>query len=284
MIDPRDIFLTSFVSFTVFFTAQHLVVRCVPRGSPFPPSTKRSTSLWYSRGLCMPFSSSPIVLVDDDERFRRSFVDYFRRHGLTVLEAGTVEEAESIIAERVVAMAIVDWKLPGTDGITLCTRLRLNYPQLPLILLTARADLDSQLEGFTYGIDDYWPKPYPLSLAAAKARSILRRALVHSTSEDPFMLGNVTIDLRRRVIIRNNNVYAMKDKEYGILRVLAMEDGAPVRRETLLSRVWGYDALPVTRTVDNYIVSLRRKIEEDVRSPRYLLTVGGVGYRLNKDS
>lgn len=228
----------------------------------------------------MPFRNLPILLVDSDDRFRRTIVDYFRHHGFLIIEVASIDEADTIIRERSIDMVILDWNLPGSDGVSFCSRLRSQFPQIPIVIMTDRSDLDAQLEAYMYEVDDYWPKPYPMSLAVAKTRSILRRIKTLSTSDDPFVLGDVTIDLRKRVIIRNGEATLLGDKEYGILRALALEDGAPVRRETLLARVWGFDSLPVSRTIDNYIVALRRKIEEDPSQPQFLLTVGGIGYRL----
>ncbi len=227
--------------------------------------------------------SLSILLVDDDERFRRSFMEYFRKHGLKIVEVGSSEEAEKLIAQSHIDLAIIDWTLPGTDGVELCSKLRTLYPEMPLVILTGRADLDSQLEGFTYGADDYWTKPFPMSLALAKVQAMLRKHNALTLRSDRIRMGDVEVDFRTRLVYRKGQRVDLSEKEYGILRTLALEDGAPVRRETLLARVWGYDSVPVTRTVDNYIVALRRKLEDDPARPQYLVTVGGIGYRLNTD-
>lgn len=227
--------------------------------------------------------SLSILLVDDDERFSRSFMEYFRKHGLKMVEVGSSEEAEKLIAQSHIDLAIIDWKLPGADGVELCSKLRTLYPEMPLVILTGRADLDSQLEGYTYGADDYWTKPFPMSLALAKVQAMLRKHNALTLRSDRIRMGDVEVDFRTRLVYRKGQRVDLSEKEYGILRTLALENGAPVRRETLLTRVWGYDSVPVTRTVDNYIVALRRKLEEDPARPQYLVTVGGIGYRLNTD-
>jgi DNA-binding response OmpR family regulator len=101
---------------------------------------------------------------------------------------------------------------------------------------------------------------------------------------DRIAFGDVTVDLHTRTVQRGEHVVELNDKEFGILRALLAEKGAPVRRQALLARVWGYESLPVTRTVDNYIVALRRKIEDDPTHPKYVLTVNGIGYRLHRDN
>ena len=224
-----------------------------------------------------------IMLVDDDERFRRSFCEYFKKHGLKIVDVGSAEEGEKVVDSTHIDLAIIDWKLPGTDGVELCSKLRTTHPEMPLVILTGRADLDSQLEGYTYGADDYWTKPFPMSLALAKSQAMLRKHVALTLRADRIRMGEVEVDFRTRTVHRNGQRVDLSEKEYGILRTLALEDGAPVRRETLLARVWGYDAVPVTRTVDNYIVNLRRKLEDDPARPRYLVTVGGIGYRLVSD-
>ena len=122
-----------------------------------------------------------------------------------------------------------------------------------------------------------------MSLALAKAQAMLRKHSALSLSADRIRMGDIEVDFRTRLVHRSGQRIDLSEMEYGILRTLALEDGAPVRRETLLARVWGYESAPVTRTVDNYIVALRRKLEIDPARPRYLVTVGGIGYRLNTD-
>ncbi len=224
-----------------------------------------------------------VLIVDDDELFRASISDYYRQYDYRVLEAGSGEEALHIVQNGHVDVAIIDWMMPGINGLTLATTLRSLSPNLPIVMLTGRADLDSQLEGFMYGIDDYWVKPFPMSLSIAKVQALLRRRDAEASPDDVFNLGTATIDMRKRAITKNGVVFQLKDKEFGILRVLVSEQGAPVRRQSILARVWGYETLPITRTVDNYIVELRRKIEDDPRDPKYIVTVSGLGYRLIRE-
>ena len=229
----------------------------------------------------MPYRSLPILIVDGDARVRRTFIEHFDEHGLLGIEADTCEEAISIIASRAVNMIIIDWDPQNVDTPQIASYLRSADPLLPIVAHGDEGNLDVQMSAFSCGVDDFWVKPFPLDIATAKCRAMLRRAMAVSLTEAPLQLGETTIDLRKRLVLRNDRPIKLNEKEFGIIRTLALEHGAPVRRETLIARVWGYDALPVTRTVDNYIVSLRRKIENDPSDPRFLLTVGGIGYRLN---
>lgn len=232
----------------------------------------------------MLFRNSLILLVDEDARFRRAFVDYFHRHGMVVLEADDIDMAMSIMQTRHANMVISDWNLPVAEGPNLVERVHALHPLTPVVLLSARADIESQLTAFNSGADDYWVKPLPLSLAVAKCQALLRRSVLRTTTEDPIQLGSAILDLRTRTIARAGHVSQLKEKEYGILRHLALQDGAPLRRETLLGLVWGHDSMPIARTVDNYIVSLRRKLEADPENPEFLITVPGVGYRLLREA
>lgn len=229
----------------------------------------------------MPYSNLPILLVEGDEMLRYSFLEHFQRQGFFGIGAASADEALRILADRSVRMAIIDFDLPGGRGHLLADQLHVTNPQIPIVGHSSETELDAQLSAYSYGIDDLWMKPLPLSLAVAKCRAMLRRTLAETLTAAPLHLGDVTVDLRRQIVMRDHEPVALNEKELGIIRTLAMEEGAPVRRETLLAQVWGFDTRPAVRTVDNYIVSLRRKIERDPSEPQYLITVGGIGYRLN---
>ena len=231
----------------------------------------------------MPFRNALILLVESNDRTVRSFAEYFRRQGLAVTTASGITEANHVLQDRKVSMMIVDWMLPDPGVLDFCAQTRKSYPLLPIILQTDPSDFTAQLDGFTNGVDDCWANNIPLSLYAAKSKAMLRRSIMRAASDEPIILGGTIVDLRTRSVVRGELYFRLKEKEYGIMRALVMEDGAPIRRELLLARIWGQEAPPVARTVDNYIVSLRRKIELDPANPRYLLTVPGVGYRLSRD-
>jgi len=224
-----------------------------------------------------------LLVVDHDTVFRVNLSNYLRQHAIHVVDVGSYADAKDVSTTYNYQLAIVEWTHSCKDVISLCSRLRILSPNVSIVFLSDNPDLDSQLEGYTYGADDYWTKPFPMSLALAKALAMLRKHTALTLRADRIRMGDIEIDFRTRLVHRNGQHIDLSEKEYGILRTLALEDGAPVRRETLLARVWGYDSVPVTRTVDNYIVALRRKLEIDPARPRYLVTVGGIGYRLNTD-
>lgn len=224
-----------------------------------------------------------LLVVDRDTVFRTTLSSYLRQHSIHVVDVGTYEDAKCASTTFNYQLAIVEWTHSCKEAMLLCSRLRVLSPNVSIVFLSESPDLDSQLEGYTYGADDYWTKPFPMSLALAKAQAMLRKHTALTLRADRIRMGDIEVDFRTRLVHRNGQRVDLSEKEYGILRTLALEDGAPVRRETLLARVWGYDQVPVTRTVDNYIVALRRKLEVDPARPQYLVTVGGIGYRLNTD-
>jgi DNA-binding response OmpR family regulator len=228
----------------------------------------------------MPYRNLPILLVEGDDELRYSFLEHLQRHGFFGIGAASAEDAIKILTNRDIRMAIIDFDLSGGRGHQLADQLHVANPKIPIVGHLSDTDLDAQLAAYSYGIDDLWMKPIPLSLAVGKCRAMLRRTLTETLTDAPLQLGDVIIDLRRQIVMRDQKPLALNEKELGIIRTLAMEHGAPVRRETLMAHVWGFDSRSAVRTVDNYIVSLRRKIERDPSEPQYLLTVGGIGYRL----
>jgi DNA-binding response OmpR family regulator len=224
-----------------------------------------------------------LLIVDEDVKYRSSMSRYLRQHGIRAVDVSTIGEADELLRSYSFNMVIVEWVGVTDRFCAFCENIRSQHPEILLVANSRHVDLDSQLEGYTYGVDDYWQKPLPSSLAVAKIQAMFRKRVISALSAARIRMGDIEVDFRTRLVHKNGQRVDLSEKEYGILRTLALEDGAPVRRETLLARVWGYDSVPVTRTVDNYIVALRRKLEIDPARPQYLVTVGGIGYRLNTD-
>jgi DNA-binding response OmpR family regulator len=146
-------------------------------------------------------------------------------------------------------------------------------------MLTARGDEADRVVGLDLGADDYITKPFSVRELLARIRAVLRRAQAQSALPTELRFGNVVVDFRRYEARRNGKPIELTRKEFGLLRLLAARSGEPVTRDELLNEVWGYDANPTTRTVDNHVASLRAKLEENPSDPRHLFTVHGVGYK-----
>jgi DNA-binding response OmpR family regulator len=147
-------------------------------------------------------------------------------------------------------------------------------------MLTAKGQVEDRVTGLDAGADDYLVKPFSTQELLARARALLRRARRQGRTPAKLKLGEVEIDLARQSALRAGKPLHLTAKEFAILRLMAETPGEPVSRERFLDAVWGYTAFPTTRTVDNHLASLRGKIEPDPDSPRWLLTVHGIGYKL----
>ena len=182
-------------------------------------------------------------------------------------------------------MILLDVMLPGMDGFSFCRRVRDAGDRVPVLFLTARSAGADRIHGLEEGGDDYIVKPFDLNELLARIKSLFRRQDWLATQQVPDVLrvGAGEVDLRRFEARTPGGVVKLKEKEVMILRLLAEREGEPVDRETILDRVWGYGAYPTTRTVDNFILSLRKALEKDPARPQHIQTVHGVGYRLVLD-
>jgi DNA-binding response OmpR family regulator len=173
--------------------------------------------------------------------------------------------------------------LPGVDGFTICERLRAERNDVPILFLTARSSDDDRVRGLQLGGDDFLGKPFDLRELILRVRAILRRTQwlrEPSPAGDELALGDAVIDFKSFTARTPSGEVVLSPKETMILRCLAEKPGQVVSRAEILDRVWGYDAFPTTRTIDNFIVRLRRTLEPDPQSPQFIHTVRGTGYRL----
>ena len=220
-----------------------------------------------------------LLLIEDELPMRTALVDLFQAHGYRVLAAADGPSG----LERALAdppdLLVLDVMMPGLDGFTVCREVRRRVATLPILLLTAKGQVDDRVTGLDAGADDYLVKPFSGRELLARARALLRRAERHAAAES-LAFGDVAVDFVRQTCTRAGRDLPLTAKEFGILKLLAERPGEPVTREQFLETVWGYHAYPTTRTVDNQLLSLRAKLEPDPARPRHLLTVHGVGYRL----
>jgi len=178
---------------------------------------------------------------------------------------------------------VLDLMMPKLGGLELCRQLRGDGIQTPILMLTAKSEEADRIAGLDMGADDYVTKPFSVKELMARVRALLRRVQPHQSLPDTLRFGNVDVDFRRFEARRNGEIVEMTRKEFAVLRFLASRAGEAVTRDELLNEVWGYEAFPVSRTVDNHIASLRAKLEDDPAEPAHLRTVHGVGYRFIGD-
>jgi DNA-binding response OmpR family regulator len=226
-----------------------------------------------------------ILVVEDDAHLAEGLRINLELEGYEPVLAGSAEEAREFWGRGGVDLILLDVMLPGQDGFAFCRRIRDAGDRTPVLFLTARAAGEDRIRGLEEGGDDYVVKPFDLQELLARVKSLFRRQewLQAQTIPDILTLGPSRVDLRRFEAETPRGRVKLKEKEVMILRLLAEREGEPVDRETILDRVWGYAAYPTTRTVDNFILSLRKALERDPARPLHLQTVHGVGYRLVLD-
>jgi len=175
---------------------------------------------------------------------------------------------------------ILDVMLPNMSGLEICKKLRGEGFSGPILMLTARGDESDRVLGLDLGADDYVTKPFSIRELLARVRALLRRTQNGESLPDEVRFDDIVVDFRRFEALKRGVSLELTRKEFGVLRALAAKAGHVVTRDDLLNDVWGYESYPSTRTVDTHIGSLRAKLEEDASTPRRLITVHGVGYKL----
>lgn len=224
-----------------------------------------------------------LLLVEDEANLAEVIADNLEVEGYAVEVAPDGERALESVRARPPALVVLDVMLPGIDGFEVCARLREEKNEVPVLFLTARTESDDRVRGLEAGGDDYLGKPFDLRELILRVRAILKRsqwAREPSSAGEVLVLGDARVDFKRFVARVGEREIRLSTKETLILRLLAERAGEVVSRADILDRVWGYDAFPTTRTIDNFIVRLRRVLEPDPTQPRYLHTIRGTGYRL----
>jgi DNA-binding response OmpR family regulator len=222
---------------------------------------------------------SRILVVEDDPAILRGLVDNLAFESHEVLTATDGEIACALIRDKRPDLVILDLMLPRLSGYEVCRRVRGEGITTPIVMLTARGEEADRILGLDLGADDYVTKPFSVHELMARVRAVLRRSHASSPMPDELRFDDVVVDFRRYEARKGGAPLELTRKEFGVLRLLAGRAGEVVTRDELLNEVWGYEAAPTTRTVDNHIASLRAKLEATPSEPRHLQTMHGVGYK-----
>ena len=221
-----------------------------------------------------------ILVVEDDNTIGMGLVAALEHERFEVRHVETGENAMAAVRERTPDLVISDIMLPGgVDGLQVMRTVKQEFPSVPVIMLTARTDEIDRVMGLEMGADDYVTKPFSMREMIARVKARLRERSAEPRTPDMFHFGNVKVDLRRRVLWKGDEESHLTTHEAGTLAYLITHRGRDVSRDELLQEVWGYTAALTTRTVDNQILKLRKKIEDVPSQPRHILTVHGTGYR-----
>ncbi|RMH57959.1 MAG: DNA-binding response regulator [Bacteroidetes bacterium] len=226
---------------------------------------------------------SRILIIEDEPRMQEGLKDNLEFEGYEVDVAGDGRSGLERLLAAPYDLVLLDVMLPHLSGLDVCRQARARGATMPIIMLTARGEEIDKVLGLELGADDYVTKPFSLRELLARVKAVLRRAPAGEPAPDtppaPRRLGRLSVSFDRYQATCDGEPVAMTHLEFEVLRYLVERPHQTISRDRLLSDVWGYDAQPTTRTVDNFILKLRQKIEDDSAHPRHILTVHGVGYK-----
>ncbi|HEY8544871.1 MAG TPA: response regulator transcription factor [Acidimicrobiales bacterium] len=220
-----------------------------------------------------------ILTVEDDERIRTAVKLALEDEGWTVEESETGEEALAAFSRKAADVVLIDIMLPGLDGFEVCRRIRKDS-DVPIVMVTARADTHDVVAGLEAGADDYLTKPFAPKELSARIRALLRRARASDPASPHLRFGDLEIIPDEGVVRRAGQEIHLTKTEFKLLVELASSPGRVFSREVLLERVWGYGYFGDGRLVDVHVRRLRTKVENDPANPQHVVTVRGLGYKL----
>lgn len=222
-----------------------------------------------------------ILLVEDEQGLILTLTDRFRSEGFEVISATDGKLGFEIACSDVFDLIVLDVMLPKMNGYDVCRDLRQKGNSTPILMLTAKGETIDKVLGLKLGADDYLTKPFEVIELLARVEALLRRSPAHTNggSHDAFRFGEVTVDFKRASVLKSDSTVELSAMEFKLLQYLIENRGVVHSRDHLLDQVWGYDAMPTTRTVDVHIAWLRQKLEKNPKHPQFIQTVHGLGYR-----
>lgn len=234
--------------------------------------------------------NSRVLLVEDEEALRLFLGDSLRNEGYDVEYARDghegLEKATRSLSPSAPAidLIILDIMLPRKDGFEVCQAIRAAGRPTPILMLTARGQIEDTVKGLKIGADDYVTKPFDMAELMARVGALMRRASANGTQAvSVFEFGSVRVDLRGTEVTREGKVVNLSAREFQLLRFLIEHRGETLSRDVLLRDVWGYGAKIHTRTVDMRVANLRQQLEDDPKEPAFILTVQGLGYKFRSE-
>ena len=224
-----------------------------------------------------------LLIVDDDERIRGLLQKFLMRNGFWVTAARDAQHARRILSGLEFDMIVLDVMMPGEDGLSACRRLREGNNQIPIIMLTAKGDEASRIQGLEQGADDYLAKPFNPRELLARIRAVLRRQAPQvpgapASEDETVTFGEYELSLATRELKKGNEVHMLTTGEFAVLKALVQHAREPLTRDKLMNLARGREWDALERSIDVQISRLRRLIEPDPSKPRYIQTVWGVGY------
>src|SRR5664279_3041850 len=221
-----------------------------------------------------------VLVIEDEPDIARGLRDALEFEQFDVSTSSHGREGIKVLRERGADLVILDLMLPDINGFTVCEEIRQSHPVVPIIMLTARSQETDKIRGLDAGADDYVTKPFSIGELVARINAIFRRLHRVSAPDEEIRIGQVIVYPRKHELVRNRKTMALSFYEVELLRLLHERAGQPVPRDEILDKIWGVSGNATTRSVDNFVVKLRKKIEENAAKPRHIVTIYGTGYKL----
>ena len=222
-----------------------------------------------------------ILIIEDDTSILRGLKDNLEYEGYIVITETDGNKGLNRALDNEVEFLLLDIMLPGMNGYEICKRVKKERPELPIIMITARGSEMDKVSGLDIGADDYVTKPFSIPELLARMRSVFRRVDQSNEVPDIFSFGNIVLDFKKLQAFRDGEEIKLSSKEFEIMKYFVQHEGEAVHRHDLLDEVWGFDVMPTTRTVDNFILDLRKKMEIDPSNPQHIIGIRSIGYRFN---
>jgi two-component system alkaline phosphatase synthesis response regulator PhoP len=221
-----------------------------------------------------------LLLVEDEAGLRLTLSDRLASEGYAVETASDGQSGFERAARGGYDLVVLDVMLPRMNGFDVCRELRRRGVETPILMLTARGQVVDRVVGLKLGADDYLTKPFDAAELVARLEALLRRRpSAARPGGEAYRFGDIMVDFRRMEVTRGGQLVDLSAREFKLLRHFIEHRGATLSRDELLTQVWGYDEMPLTRTVDVHVAGLRQKIEANPKVPEYILTIHGLGYK-----
>jgi len=220
-----------------------------------------------------------ILIIEDDLTIVKGLETAFKFHGFEVLAAGSSEEGLPLFQQAKPDLVILDIMLPGLDGFEACKKIREQDRRVPVIMLTAKSQESDKLLGFELGADDYVTKPFSARELIARVKAVLKRVTQAPAQDQTVTIGSAVVNFDNFTVSKRGEEYSLSPKEHAILKLFVEHPDTVISRSRIIDEVWGDEYFPSPKTIDNFVVKLRSKIEDNPKKPRYFLTVHGAGYK-----
>jgi two-component system alkaline phosphatase synthesis response regulator PhoP len=223
-----------------------------------------------------------IMVVEDEEAIMLGLEENLRSAGYDVITAAEGKTAVKLATEKRPDLVLLDIMLPGISGFEVCRQLREAKMQMPIIMLTARADEFDKIHGFETGADDYVTKPFSINELLARIKAVLARGVRRNLAPARYECGDFVLDMEARLLLKKGKAVELTRTEFDLLAYFCANDGKALSREQVMNDVWGLEYYGTQRSLDSFVASLRAIIEKKPSKPEHILTVHGVGYKFVK--